>query len=185
MNATNNHTAPAADPVAVPDSAARGGYRLPDADSGADETTYQTVSPVAVSDPYGVGQTGWAANLPEGAGFDGTTGWVAIAEEAVEDFDPSEVARVVSDNGEPVNEPVGTSSIHLSDRVVTVEALIVALSELDQTAEVRLATQPNYPMQVEVLDVLAARDGVVWIVEAGHPDEAPYLPGDVAAAVWK
>lgn len=81
---------------------------------------------------------------------------------------------------------------------MNVADLIAALQDMPQDAEVRLATQPNYPLAATIAGVvspvdLAAEqeceahgrhycdedeclDYVVWIAEGDHPDESPYAP---------
>lgn len=73
---------------------------------------------------------------------------------------------------------------------MTVAELIDRLSEMDPEAQVRLATQPAWPLQFEVGDVVpgaetpadAAHDGrgpIVWLTEGGHPTSSPYAPASV------
>jgi hypothetical protein len=95
---------------------------------------------------------------------------------------------------------------------MTVEEMIQILSEMDPTAEVRLAIQPGYPFQHTVGEIVEVdlseddddewdeedeEDGeepeeekepevVVYIGEAGQLYSAPYLPGVVSRELgWR
>lgn len=87
---------------------------------------------------------------------------------------------------------------------MNVRELIERLDEMDQDAEVWLATQPNWPLQFELAgatsaaeiageqqcdehgdyscDDCAAGDNVVYLVEGDHPDQ-PYAPRGAWQAV--
>lgn len=62
---------------------------------------------------------------------------------------------------------------------MTVAHLIALLSEMNPGDEVRLATQPTYPLAFGIAGVAALDDedelGVVWIAAGDHPDR-PYAP---------
>ena len=67
---------------------------------------------------------------------------------------------------------------------MTVSQLIELLSEMDPGDEVRLATQPSYPLAFHIAGVAALDNeadedelepGVVWIAAGDHPDQ-PYAP---------
>ena len=64
---------------------------------------------------------------------------------------------------------------------MTVAHLIALLSEMNPGDEVRLATQPTYPLAFDIAGVAALEDedelepGVVWIAAGDHPD-MPYAP---------
>ena len=65
---------------------------------------------------------------------------------------------------------------------MTVSQLIELLSEMDPGDEVRLATQPSYPLAFHIAGVAALdgdedefEPGVVWIAAGDHPDQ-PYAP---------
>jgi hypothetical protein len=63
--------------------------------------------------------------------------------------------------------------------VVTVKALMDRLSELSPDAEVRIATQPSYPIAHAVVNVVGSADlgggsAVAWIAAEQH--EAAYAP---------
>lgn len=66
----------------------------------------------------------------------------------------------------------------------TVQDLLDALSEHDPEAEIRVATQPSWPVQyvlrapVSTHDVDGPQDGgnVVWLVAGDHPPSGPYAP---------
>ena len=88
---------------------------------------------------------------------------------------------------------------------MNVRDLIAALQDMPEDAEVRLATQPNYPIAYTIAGVvppeaLAAEeeceahgrhfcdedeclDPVVWITEGGQPVDSPYAPRSVFDAV--
>lgn len=60
---------------------------------------------------------------------------------------------------------------------MTVAELIEQLSELPQDAEIRLATQPSYPLAASLRHELAFDEETnkVWLAEASLPgDESPY-----------
>ncbi len=72
---------------------------------------------------------------------------------------------------------------------MTVEELIEKLEQFDLDAEVRIASQPAWPMQHAVADVAAEldrADGAVYIVEGGQAEfDSPYLPeGVVEVLSW-
>lgn len=91
---------------------------------------------------------------------------------------------------------------------MNVRDLITALQDMPQDAEVRLATQPNYPIAHTIADVVSPDDlaaqtecqthgdyscddcmeedgnGAVWITDGGHPDGSPYAPRAVFAGGW-
>jgi hypothetical protein len=46
---------------------------------------------------------------------------------------------------------------------MTVDELITKLEAMDPEAQVRLATQPNYPFEYTVGQVVEAEDGTCWI----------------------
>ena len=69
---------------------------------------------------------------------------------------------------------------------MTVSQLIELLSEMDPGDEVRIATQPEYPLAFHIAGVAALDNeddpgqdelepGVVWIAAGDHPDQ-PYAP---------
>ena len=67
---------------------------------------------------------------------------------------------------------------------MTVAHLIALLSEMNPGDEVRLATQPSYPLAFHIAGVAALDNeadedelepGVVWIAAGDHPDQ-PYAP---------
>lgn len=72
---------------------------------------------------------------------------------------------------------------------MTVNELIERLQEAEENGlgecEVRLATQPSYPLQSTVGGVTLPEDDpdddatmpVVYIFEGQHPDDTPYAPG--------
>lgn len=75
--------------------------------------------------------------------------------------------------------------------MMTVRELIEALQVMDYDAEVRLATQPHWPLAFSVRGVVAdewvndedTAEPVVWIVEGNHPSQAsPYAPSDAWSA---
>jgi hypothetical protein len=71
---------------------------------------------------------------------------------------------------------------------MTVEELIALLEQCPADGEVRLATQPHYPLAHEVYGVAVPDEdgvppdddfdppepGIVWILEGRHPDDSPY-----------
>lgn len=63
--------------------------------------------------------------------------------------------------------------------MLTVGELIEQLEDFDEYAEVRIASQPNWPMEYSASDQLSATEAgtVVYIAEAG---QLGYLPGEVA-----
>jgi len=77
---------------------------------------------------------------------------------------------------------------------MNVEELIERLRDLDPHAEVRLATQPSWPLQFHIQGVATAPDtpehddgsatdgGVVYIVEGEPVSQTPYAPDWVFAA---
>jgi hypothetical protein len=68
---------------------------------------------------------------------------------------------------------------------MTVQELIEMLSELDPFAEVRLATQPSWPLEYELTGLLAQdpAEQVVYLVQGG---QLGYLPGDIATQLdWR
>lgn len=78
---------------------------------------------------------------------------------------------------------------------MTVGELIDMLESMDnRDAEVRLATQPAWPLAYNVAGVIADPDiadddealEIVWIVEGDHPDGTPYAPAAAfeAARNW-
>jgi len=69
---------------------------------------------------------------------------------------------------------------------MTVSELIAALEEMPATAEVRLATQPSWPIQSRITENLAVADdrSAVYIGEAAQVYNQPYVPSDIAAALW-
>lgn len=70
---------------------------------------------------------------------------------------------------------------------MTVAELIERLNECDPNAEVRLATQPTYPLQSTLRGVAASEDdgedgfsqatGPVYLVEGSQDANQPYAPG--------
>lgn len=79
---------------------------------------------------------------------------------------------------------------------MTVAELIASLEEMDPDAVVRIATQPNYPLQsylyraVEV-DLTDDEDEddedqptVVYLAEGDQHYSSPYLPGVARDACW-
>lgn len=88
---------------------------------------------------------------------------------------------------------------------MNVRDLIAALQDMPADAEVRLATQPNYPVAFTIEGVVSpdalageveceahgnysCEEGeclghVVWITEGGHPEDSPYAPPAVFDAV--
>lgn len=62
---------------------------------------------------------------------------------------------------------------------MTVEQLIELLEEFNPEAEVRIASQPNWPMEYELADVEATAE-VVYVSEGG---QLGYLPHDAVVAV--
>ncbi|MCA0290499.1 MAG: hypothetical protein LCH82_02370 [Actinobacteria bacterium] len=79
-----------------------------------------------------------------------------------------------------------------------VHQIIALLEELDANAEVRMATQPSWPLANEVRGIATnddiagaepcethgdyscddcAGEPVVWIVAGDSPDDSPYAPG--------
>jgi hypothetical protein len=69
--------------------------------------------------------------------------------------------------------------------------LIELLEGVDEKAEVRLASQPSWPLQYHLhREVIEGDDEdggpVVWLVEAGQVYDSPYLPGFVSEALgWR
>lgn len=79
---------------------------------------------------------------------------------------------------------------------MTVADLIALLQDMPEDAEVRLATQPSWPLAAHIGSVVSPDDlageqecdahghyscdecapSVVWITEGGHPDDSPYAP---------
>lgn len=62
---------------------------------------------------------------------------------------------------------------------MTVQDLIDQLSELPADAEVRIASQPQWPLEYALGDAHDV-DGVVYLTESA---QLGYLPGDAAAAI--
>jgi hypothetical protein len=74
--------------------------------------------------------------------------------------------------------------------IMNVQELIELLEDCDPETEVRLATQPSWPLAFELRGVSVPDDvghegddeedalesGVVWLVEGGHPDDSPHAP---------
>lgn len=64
---------------------------------------------------------------------------------------------------------------------MTVQELLELLEDADPNAEVRLATQPSWPLAFELAGVAEPDDdempaGVVWLVTGDHPEDTPYAP---------
>jgi hypothetical protein len=61
------------------------------------------------------------------------------------------------------------------------------LEYLDPDVEVRIASQPSWPMQHFLGDlVLDEETGIAYVSEAGQPYPDPYLPGHVAGLLgWR
>ena len=76
---------------------------------------------------------------------------------------------------------------------MNVQELIDQLQDMDPDAEVRLATQPSYPLQAKVSTVAEvfldsdADEGIeeprtaVYLSEGGEPEDGPYLNAEAAA----
>lgn len=65
---------------------------------------------------------------------------------------------------------------------MTAGELIDMLSELDADTEVRIASQPSWPLESRILDVTApdeTSDGYVYLAAA----EVGYLPGEARQAL--
>lgn len=65
--------------------------------------------------------------------------------------------------------------------MMNVQDLMDMLSGMDPNAEVRLATQPEWPLAFELAGVAEPDDdempeGVVWLVTGNHPQDTPYAP---------
>lgn len=56
------------------------------------------------------------------------------------------------------------------------------LRDLPDDAEVRLATQPSYPMQSHIDDDVRIVKGIVYLRESSQVYDAPYAPGAVYGA---
>lgn len=69
--------------------------------------------------------------------------------------------------------------IEMREEPMTVEELIEVLEEFNPEAEVRIASQPNWPMEYDLADVEATGD-VVYVAEGG---QLGYLPHEAAVAV--
>lgn len=74
---------------------------------------------------------------------------------------------------------------------MTVGELLEALEGMDADVEVRLATQPAWPLQYGVNGAVAIIDPdtaqtIVYLGEGDTPtaDESPYVPAAVADALW-
>ena len=64
--------------------------------------------------------------------------------------------------------------------MMTVAELIEQLEALDPEAEVRLASQPTYPMEYSLDEFVVEVDGRVYLAEAG---QVGYLPDGVRAGL--
>lgn len=77
---------------------------------------------------------------------------------------------------------------------MTAAELIELLEDAPPTAEVRLATQPAWPLAFQVGTVTpdgvaggcdepgcedCSTEAVVWIAAGDHPEDSPYAPSDV------
>jgi predicted DNA-binding transcriptional regulator YafY len=78
---------------------------------------------------------------------------------------------------------------------MTVAELIARLEEMDPDAVVRIATQPNYPLQAYLYRVVEVdladdeeEDGeegtVVYLAEGDQHYSSPYLTGHATDACW-
>lgn len=74
---------------------------------------------------------------------------------------------------------------------MTVGELLEALEAVNPDAEIRLATQPGWPLQYAVNGAVAltnpgTADTIVYLGEGDTPraDESPYVPTAVAHALW-
>lgn len=68
-----------------------------------------------------------------------------------------------------------------------VKQLREELEYLDPDVEVRIASQPAWPMQHYLSDVVVDEaTGIAYLSEGGQPYPDPYLPGHVAGALgWR
>jgi hypothetical protein len=65
---------------------------------------------------------------------------------------------------------------------MTVAELIELLEDCDPEAEVRLATQPHYPLAYHLAGIAVIDpDEVVWLLEGDHTDR----PYDVPEGLWE
>lgn len=63
---------------------------------------------------------------------------------------------------------------------MTVSELIELLEQHNPDAEVRLATQPHWPLQFDAADVVTKDGEAVYVVQGDHPDnDGPYVPDGV------
>ncbi|MFF2571057.1 hypothetical protein [Streptomyces sp. NPDC058084] len=63
---------------------------------------------------------------------------------------------------------------------MTVAELIKQLEQVDPEAQVRLATQPNYPFEYTLGEVVEVEDGICYI---GQGEQRGYLGGDAREAL--
>jgi hypothetical protein len=76
---------------------------------------------------------------------------------------------------------------------MTVGELLALLEDMDEDAEVRIATQPSWPLAFHLGGVAEGADAadedemrndpapVVWLVAGGSPSDSPYAP----SAAWE
>lgn len=64
---------------------------------------------------------------------------------------------------------------------MNVQELIETLEDAPMEDEVLIASQPSYPLQFKVGDVVLNENGNVYLVEGDNPDSSPYAP----AGIWR
>lgn len=67
--------------------------------------------------------------------------------------------------------------------------LIEFLQEQNPGADVRIATQPSWPLAFDISHVACQvewdeESDTVWIATGEHPDDNPYAPGEAFGNVW-